>query len=277
MAQTIQYYRDSPSDASTFIIYRGGYDNEKHKGIDLYHRPAEFNNGYISHVDYGCIVFFRYEDDPERPFRFFGIDKNKDEGVELNLSICFDMAGRLVLFKDELSYRPERFVKTFKSKNSKIVKEWVYGYKRYSSKEDIIVQGWKFKSKDDYLICDRTGHELRNLIPELSELYKPELFYYDYQKITENLWNLEPYSLNTPWGLTPEQREILRQRDQKHIEEVRKERSQLEKQKELPGFCDHCGRPGADYVINPYFYEMYDEEYYEWMCPECYHEAAMDV
>ena len=62
-----------------------------------------------------------------------------------------------------------------------------------------------------------------------------------------------------------------------HIEEVRKERSQLEKQKEHPGFCDHCGRPGADYVINPYFYEMYDEEYYEWMCPECYHEAAMDV
>ena len=77
--------------------------------------------------------------------------------------------------------------------------------------------------------------------------------------------------------LTPEQREILRQRDQKHIEEVRKERSQLEKQKELPGFCDHCGRPDADYVVNPYYHEMNDEEHYEWLCPECYHEAAMDV
>ena len=187
MAQTVRYYRNSSSDASTFIIYRGGYDNENHKGFDLYPRPAEFNNGYISHVDYGCLVFCRCEDDPERPFRFFGIDKNKDEGVELNLSICFDMDGRIVLFKDELSYRPERFVKTFKSKNSKIVKEWVYGYKRCSSKDGITVYGWKFKSKDDYLICDRTAYALRDLIPELSELYKPELFFYDYQKMAENL------------------------------------------------------------------------------------------
>ena len=28
MAQTVRYYRDSASDASTFIIYRSGYDKE---------------------------------------------------------------------------------------------------------------------------------------------------------------------------------------------------------------------------------------------------------
>ena len=41
--------------------------------------------------------------------------------------------------------------------------------------------------------------------------------------------------------------------------------------------CDTCGREGAEEVIDPFLWELYDEEVYRWMCDECWEERKADV
>lgn len=41
--------------------------------------------------------------------------------------------------------------------------------------------------------------------------------------------------------------------------------------------CERCGDPTADYVVNPYLYDMYGEESYIWICDRCYKDIAGDI
>ena len=41
--------------------------------------------------------------------------------------------------------------------------------------------------------------------------------------------------------------------------------------------CQHCRKVEGEWVINPYVDEIYNEEVWEYICPDCYHELCMDV
>ena len=43
--------------------------------------------------------------------------------------------------------------------------------------------------------------------------------------------------------------------------------------------CEFCGisSPEVEYVLNPFYLEIYNEEHWECLCPECYYEFSMDI
>lgn len=41
--------------------------------------------------------------------------------------------------------------------------------------------------------------------------------------------------------------------------------------------CEDCQGPGADYLRDPYSYELYGEENMMWLCPDCMYDRHADV
>lgn len=41
--------------------------------------------------------------------------------------------------------------------------------------------------------------------------------------------------------------------------------------------CQHCGKVEGEWRINPYVDEICNEEVWEYICPDCYHELCMDI
>lgn len=41
--------------------------------------------------------------------------------------------------------------------------------------------------------------------------------------------------------------------------------------------CEHCGDDGAEWVTDPYVWEIYREEDWSWMCDRCHGIRADDI
>ena len=41
--------------------------------------------------------------------------------------------------------------------------------------------------------------------------------------------------------------------------------------------CEDCGGAGAEYLMDPYSHELYGEENYMWICPECHADRCASV
>ena len=99
----------------------------------------------------------------------------------------------------------------------------------------------------------------------------------DWLKRNRTLYELDPIDLNTSWDRTDDEKTSIQEQIEKICTEKRAAAEELERRKRTPGFCSVCGREGAEYVANPYAEEMYGEIHMEWLCSDCYHDAAMDV
>ena len=57
-----------------------------------------------------------------------------------------------------------------------------------------------------------------------------------------------------------------------NMEEIKKEESIL-----CDDCCERCGDIHAEYVENPFQYEMNNIEVMEWLCADCYSDIAGDI
>lgn len=260
----------------------------------------------------GCILFEwsgveTYQNHMTRIKQFLGVRENeKDCNVEVDLKACFTVDGRVVLFKADA--KPKRVEKTL-TNYTKLVEEWTNQYKQWGVKNPkYVVKYWQFKRKEDYVIVTPEDRVLFTLLPNFYETtirpmrqeiwhlsvcagshpcdteeikeqkkeYARQLTEVDL-KLKELLWNTEPFSLDEPCDYTDEQKQYV-QDIKDEIERKRIERElELERLKETPGHCSECGAPYANWVDDPYDYEMYGTHNKRWLCSECYHDIAMDV
>lgn len=278
MSQIIRHIkRDS---GSYFLLYRGGYDFEKNRGTTPYARPDEFNFAWPSHVEHGFILHsLDYKDNLTRLYNFFGINPEiNGDWKEVNLSICFGKEGQLVLFNDDYlkHHKLQRIHKVVKTR-TKWVKEWSTRWIKGIHQDSYEYWRWNFRSTGDYLLFGYHPRSLADLIPEKAELFRPELYMKDYREIWNNLWNMEPMSLNESWDLTPEQKHIIWERKVEVERERREAERKLEELKAMDYHCDICGAEGADYVVNPYDEEVNGTINYQWLCPKCYQDCVDDI
>lgn len=276
MAQKVVYKKIS--NHGCVILYRGGYDEETGQGLDPHPRAPQFNRGWNQTIKDGVLISLPDDDNSvyhDRALKFFGLEGRQDEVAEVDLSICFDKYHRAVLFKNSVKYKPKRFAKKVKTR-CETFKEWQPYY--YVEKKDdaYVVEGWKFKSKDDYLIISMHPYSLVNIIPEYSDVYGDYLLN-DWSELGRILWGLEPIDLNSYWGMNEEQLEIVRKKEVKEFQEQKKHEHTIEERKLLPGYCDVCGAEDADYCADPYDEEIYGEENMRWLCSKCYADIMGDI
>jgi hypothetical protein len=282
--QTIVY----DSRIKCFVFYRGGYDETTKKGIDPYKREFEpltkerrYDQFYHGVAD-GFLLHINSISSVKAKEFFFGKDADfsKSQIVTGNWSICFDGCGRLV-FYDASAPAPVRITKTLKTQ-SKFYKEWTtYSLYTYSDPWPREVRGWKFKKDVKYAIVDINTDYLFQLLPveyEKLGFGKKSLFgHEEWLKRNDTLYALDPIDLNVSWDRTDDEKAVIKTEIDKIRAEKRAAQEDLERRRHTPGFCSVCGREGAEYVADPYAEEMYGEIHMEWLCPDCYHDAAMDV
>ena len=281
MAQTILY------DASMgfFLFFRGGYDKETKKGLDPYEfdvDPVSTYKGYAPSypVKHGYMIHAHSSDERFRVGKFFfgesfELESGQDYVASGDYMLCFDKSLRTVFYKKG-DLAPERVTKHCKTRN-KFYKEWIKPFCEYQLEfiPPCDITGYSFKKGQQYLVCSGSSINYYEILPEIARLesfkevrIRPE--------ISEYLWNLEPIDLSQSWDWSDEEKAEFERKFAEIDEERRKAAEELEERKATPGFCDVCGEP-AEYVEDPYDYDMYGEHHMRWLCPTCYHDACMDI
>lgn len=264
-------YQDTPKDKTTF-----GFSMAQ--GISLFPRYHTTE----------------YEGGKTRIAKFLGLPDDYKEKeyyrINLKINVCFTMDGRLVLFKD--GCKPIRREKTYKT-FTKTVKEWGDGSKQWgvrNPKYDI--KYWEFKNDTDYIIISMDDRVLWGVLPLMYEqkfrkmlinirtaaytMSQDEVLALQ-KAYCNTLWKIEPFSLDESWDYTDEQKQYIKEFEEEVRKRRIKEMYELEQRKMLPSYCDDCGCEGAEYIPDPYAYEMWGIVEYCWLCPDCAHERAMDV
>ena len=282
--QTIVY----DSATGCFVFYRGGYDETAKKGLDPYNRefePLTEVQGYkVFHhgVADGLLLHINSMYSVGAKDFFFGTDTDfsKTRIATGNWKVCFDGCGRLV-FYDADAPEPVRITKTLRTQ-SKFYKEWTtYSLYSYSDPWPRKVHGWKFKKGTKYAIVDIRTTDLFQLLPieyDKLELGKKSCCTREqWLERCDALYALDPIDLNTSWDRTPEEKTAIKKEIDRIRAEKQAKREELERRRRTPGFCSVCGCEHAELVDDPYMYEMYGTHNKVWLCPDCYHNAAMDV
>jgi len=267
------------------VLYRGGYDMQNHKGLDSYDRKREPLNLDLSAdwnatVSLGMLLHHHSErtSSTEEIQEFFGIELNTtyDSYVECNLKCMFTNDDRIILYKN-IDKDPIKVTKTVKIR-TKEYKFWT-NCNDFYSKGPFTFTYWKFKRGVKYLVFDIDWRYLFRLLPiEYSELEIEELAVKnDYREAIRRISELRQIDLNESWDYNSVQKKEIEHAWIEKREKERKAQEELEIRKHTPGYCCMCGAENANYVVNPYSYEMYGSTAREWLCPSCEHEAAMDV
>lgn len=267
------------------VLYRGGYDMQNHIGLDPYDRKREPLNLNLSGdwnetVSLGMLLHYHSERSSsiEKICEFFGIELNTtyDSYVKCNLKCVFTNDDRIILYKNT-DKDPIKVTKTVKNR-TKEYKFWTE-YNDYFSKGPFTYTYWKFDKNVKYLVFDIDWRYLFRLLPiEYSKLEIEKLAVkYDYREAIRRISELPPIDLNDSWDYNGVQKKEIEQAWIERREKERKAREELEIRKHTPGYCCVCGVENANYVVNPYYYEMYGTINKEWLCPSCEHDAAMDV
>ena len=282
--QTIVY----DSRTRCFVFYRGGYDETPRKGLDPYERefePLTKERGYQAFhhgVADGLLLHVKSTYSVGAVEFFFGADADFSEThiVTGNWKVCFDGCGRLV-FYDADAPEPVRITKTLRTQ-SKFYKEWTtYSLYSYSDPWPREVRGWKFKKGTKYAIVDIRATDLFQMLPieyDRLEIGKKHCCSKeDWMHLCDALYALEPIDLNTSWDRTPEEKAAIKMEIEKIRAEKQAKREEFERRRRTPGYCSVCGCEHASLVADPYAEEMFGEKRMVWLCPECYHDAAMEV
>ena len=243
---------------------RKGYMRELHDCMLLHFREKPKDPYEIKH-------FWDYHTTPEEVYKFFGYDihnlKNEPIYIEnVDPWICFTENNDLVLYFGE--DKPVLKTKTTKifTKHAKIwANHSIFG----ENKELYEYKYWDVKDRSKLLFCRQSSVE--RVFPEF------------------NWTNIVPYGkcirfielgifrASDPYDYSDEEKaEILRKRSEEE-ERQRQYEEELERLKQTPGYCCRCGCEDASYVRNPYYWDMYNESYYEWLCDSCYNDIAGDI
>jgi len=269
-----------------FLFFRGGYDQQTKKGLD----PYEFDTDPVSTykgfsptfpIKHGYLIHAHSNEEKLKVGKFFfgesfSIEEKKDYIASGEYMLCFDKNLRTVFYKkgEQAPVRTTRHCKT----RNKFYKEWIRPYSDYQvgNIPPCDITGYSFKKGQKYLICNgSTFGCFIDIIPEIVRLPETEKLAHS-TELCEYMWNLEPIDLSQSWDYSEEEKAEFRRKFYEIDEQRRKAAEELEERRNTPGFCDVCGKP-ADYVEDPYQYEMYGTHHMCWLCPDCYHEACMDV
>ena len=282
MKQSIVY----KSRMGFFVFYRGGYDREKQCGLDPFgydSDPVSTAKGFAPQypVAHGQLISIFSVEDKIKVGRFFFGDKftlesETDLVADGEFMLCFDANGRLVFYRkpDKAPVKAEKFCKT----RNKFYKEWVRPYTEYGeSAPPFTVRGYKFTKGQDYVVCSQP-REYYQIIPEILRRPDcPKFCFGQASKLFEFLYELEPVDLSGSWDYSEEEKAVFETEIEKVKEEKRRYMEELEERKRTPGYCSVCGCEGAELREDPYAYDMYGTRNMVWLCPDCYHDAAMDV
>lgn len=243
---------------------REGYMRELHGCMLLHFREKPIDQWQIKHI-------WDYHTTPEEVYKFFEYDihnlKNEPIYIEnVDPWICFTENNDLVLYFGE--DKPVLKTKTTKifTKHAKIwANHSIFG----ENKELYEYKYWDVKDCSKLLFCRQSSVE--RVFPEF------------------NWSNIVPYGkcirfielgifrASDPYDYSDEEKaEILRKRSEEE-ECQRQYEKELERLKHTPGYCCRCGCEDASYVRNPYYWDMYNESYYEWLCDSCYNDIAGDI
>ena len=281
MKQSVVY----KSSMGFFLFFRGGYDKVKKEGLD----PFEYDTDPVCTakgaspgliVKHGQLISIVDSQDKIRIGRFFfgedfRLDAEKDFVADGEFMLCFDASGRMIFYRkgDDAPVKAEKFCKT----RNKFYKEWVKPYTEYGENlPPVTIRGYKFSKDQDYIICP-APHDYYSIIPEVLRRPEcPQFGCFAWKQFFEYLYNLDPIDLSESWDYTLEEKTVFAEKIDAYREERRRYKEELEERRRTPGFCSVCGEK-AELVEDPYAAEMYGEHRMVWLCPDCYHDAAMDV
>lgn len=243
---------------------REGYMRELHGCMLLHFREKPMDQWQIKHI-------WDYHTTPEEVYKFFGYDihnlKNKPIYIEnVDPWLCFTQDNVLVLYFGE--DKPILKTKTTKifSKHAKI---WANHLIFKENKRVYEYKYWDVKDKSKLLFCGQSS--IDRVFPE-----------FDWSNIDPygkciRLIDLGVFRASDQYDYSEdEKQEILRKRAEEE-ECKRQYKEELYKRKHTPGYCCRCGCEGASYVRNPYYWDMYNESHYEWLCDRCYEDIVGDI
>ena len=243
---------------------REGYMRELHGCMLLHFREKPMDQWQIKHI-------WNYHTTPEEVYKFFGYDihnlKNEPIYIEnVDPWLCFTQDNVLVLYFGE--DKPILKIKTIKifTKHAKI---WANHLIFKENKGVYEYKYWDVKDKSKLLFCGQSSVE--QVFPE-----------FDWANIVPygkyiRLIDLGVFRASDPYDYSEdEKQEILRKRAEEE-ERKRQYKEELYKRKHTPGYCCRCGCEGASYVRNPYYWDMYNESHYEWLCDRCYEDIIGDI
>ena len=243
---------------------REGYMRELHGCMLLHFREKPIDQWQINHI-------WNYHTTPEEVYKFFGYDihnlKNEPIYIEnVDPWLCFTQDNVLVLYFGE--DKPILKTKTTKifTKHAKI---WANHLIFKENKGVYEYKYWDVKDKSEVLFCGQSSVE--QVFPE-----------FDWVNIVPygkciRLIDLGVFRASDPYDYSEdEKQEILRKRAEEE-ERKRQYKEELERLKHTPGYCCRCGCEGASYVRNPYYWDMYNESHYEWLCDRCYEDIVGDI
>ena len=243
---------------------REGYMRELHDCMLLHFREKPIDQWQIKHI-------WNYHTTPKEVYKFFGYDihnlKNEPIYIEnVDPWLCFTQDNVLVLYFGE--DKPILKTKTTKifTKHAKI---WANHLIFKENKGVYEYKYWDVKDKSKLLFCGQSSVE--QVFPE-----------FDWVNIVPygkciRLIDLGVFRASDPYDYSEdEKQEILRKRAEEE-ERKRQYKEELYKRKHTPGYCCRCGCEGASYVRNLYYWDMYNESHYEWLCDRCYEDIAGDI
>lgn len=277
------------------VLYRNGIKQvQRYKfSITKGNIPDGFNiiglqrDGYMREIKDVLLLHFRYKpnlDDswglqhwdhhttPEELFKFFGyelIPGMQDHIIIDNIDpwICYTEDNDLVLyFGDDKPILKTKISKIL-SKHAKIWGRHTKWFKE--GKEPVEYQYWDVKDKSKLLFCSVSTIE--RVFPE-----------YDWSNIDPygkciSRINLGVFRCSDPYDYSNEEKEEILKKKAEEEERKRKYMEELEKRKHTPGYCECCGEEGAEYIPDPYDYDMYNVINYRWLCGKCYNSIAGDI
>ena len=266
-----------PNCKDCLVLFRDGVIKQDEKYYIKVDKPTK-RDGYMRtvpnlmlffHNDPDMVSIKRYHTSPDEMVNFFNIDTTKYEKQYIeNVDpwLCFTDDCHLVMyFGEDKPIRKQKTVKTL----TKHRKTWEHRNDTFSDKKEHTYNYWSVKEPSKMLICDVWLDRLESTFPELP--YK-SVCLETYQPTRLN----EPFKCSDEYDYSPEEKaEIIRKEKEKEEKRI-KELEELEIRKHMDGYCDLCGSK-AEYVMDPYQYEINGIVTYRWLCPSCYNSACGDI
>lgn len=272
----------NPVSPNALILYRNGVVIKENNRNIL--EPVQ-REGYMRNVSYTMLhthydsdfkSIRKYHTNPDEMQKFFFIDRTLDtQQIIENIDpwLCFTESNELIMyFGEDKPVRKQKTVKTL----TKHRRFWQNSNHWWGENEKHIYDYWSVKNPDKLLIFDSHLDYMMNLFPELPHKFNSYMWFLSEDK-RELLIDNEPFKCSDEYDYSDEEKaEIIRK--EKEAEEERQRRLwEIEERKRTPGFCSCCGSEHAEYVIDPFDYEINNQRNYRWLCTDCYNSICGDI
>ena len=268
-----------PNCPNSLILFRKGVIKENAECYITVDTPIQ-RDGYMRKTSHAMLFFHSepemksirtYHTTPKEMYSFFNIDIDNHQKQYINNVdpwLCFTEDSHLVLYfgKD----KPIRKTKTVKTL-TKHRRRWEHRDMNFKNPgAPHTYDYWSVKEPSKMLICDLWLNELERIFPEL--LYKPVVLV-DRQPLINN----EPFKCSDEYDYSAEEKAEMVRIENEKKEAERKRLEEIERRKELPGYCDICGQEHAEYVQDPFQYAMNGYIIHRWLCRYCYNDLIGDI